>query len=178
MIYKFRIISDENKMFARELLIESGQSFLDFHNCLQKDLAYDPLQLSSFFITNASWEKKLQITLIDMMDEESGNVITMDQARIGEHLKGQGARMLYVFDFFSERSFFIELTDILDIPESRVLPKVVFSHGDPPPQIDLGLDNLGFSDEELSDDLSGDDPGDGFNDEDLDFLDADDFPNE
>lgn len=178
MIYKFRIISDENKTFARELLIESGQTFLDFHKCLQNDLGYDPAQLSSFFLTNAMWEKNLQITLIDMMDEESGDVITMDQAKIGEHLKEQGARMLYVFDFFSERSFFIELTEILDIPESKVLPKVVFSHGDPPLQIDLGLDNLGFSEEDLSDDLSGDGFGDGFDDEDPGYLDADDFPNE
>ena len=84
MIYKFRILSDEARDFARELLINSSGTFLDFHNCLQKDLGYDPMQLSSFFITNSSWEKKLQITLIDMMDEESDNVLTMDQALLKE----------------------------------------------------------------------------------------------
>jgi len=178
MIYKFRIISDESKTFARELLIRQDQTFLDFHQCLQQNLAYDPAQLSSFFITNASWEKKLQITLIDMMDDESENVITMDQAKISEHLREKGDRMLYVFDFFSERSFFIELTDIMDIPDSKALPKVVYAEGDPPAQIDLGLENPGISDQDLSGDFSDEGFDDGYDDEDLDFLDADDFPNE
>ncbi len=177
MIYKFRIISDESKEFARELLIDSTHTFLDFHHCLQKDLEYDPAQLSSFFITNASWEKQHQITLIDMMDEEAGNCSTMDQCKIGEHFKEKGQRMLYVYDFFSERSFFIELTEVMDISESKALPKVVFSHGDPPPQINLGLEDLMLSEDDLSDDPGEEFPGDDFDDK-IDFMDTDDFPNE
>ena len=107
MVYKFRIISDEEKDFARELLIHKNSTFLDFHHCLQDDLGYDPKQLASFFITNSSWEKKTQITLIDMMDDENEDVTTMDQAKIGDYVTKVGGRMLYVFDFFSERSFFI-----------------------------------------------------------------------
>ncbi len=177
MIYKFRIISDENKEFARELLIDSTHTFLDFHHCLQKDLEYDPAQLSSFFITNNSWEKQQQITLIDMMDEEGGDCSTMEQCMIGDHFDKQGQRMLYVYDFFSERSFFIELTEVLDISESKALPKVVFSHGDPPPQINLGLDDLTLSEDDLGSDPGGAFPDDDFDDN-IDFMDTDDFPNE
>lgn len=176
MIYKFRIISDESKEFARELLIDSDQTYLDFHHCLQENLSYDPAQLSSFFITNALWEKQLQITLIDMMDDEGGNCITMDQRKIGQDLDKKGDRMLYVYDFFSERSFFIELTDMMDIDESKALPKVIFAHGDPPPQINLGLDDLTISEDDFSE---GDEdfPGEEF-DDDIDYMDTDDFPNE
>ncbi len=176
MIYQFRIISDESKDFARELLINGDQTFLDFHHALQENLGYDPHQLASFFMTNAGWEKELQITLIDMMDDGSDTCSTMDCAKIEEYVNADGQRMLYVFDFFSERSFFIELTDVLKNIESKVLPKISFEHGDPPPQIDLGLDNLiieadddmgesnGFSDEDL---------GDGFS-----FTDSDDYQDE
>lgn len=177
MIYKFRIISDENKEFARELLIDSGQTFLDFHHCLQENLAYDPAQLSSFFITNASWEKQLQITLIDMMDDEGGNTITMDQRKIEADFEKKGDRMLYVYDFFSERSFFIELTDVMDITESKALPKVVFAHGDPPPQINLGLDDLIISEDDFDDGADDAFPDEDFDDN-IDYLDTDDFPNE
>ncbi|MDF1570206.1 MAG: hypothetical protein P1P82_01140 [Bacteroidales bacterium] len=177
MIYKFRIISDESKEFARELLIDSAHTFLDFHHCLQENLAYDPAQLASFFITNSSWEKQLQITLIDMMEEASEHCPTMDQCKISEHFSTRGKRMLYVFDFFSERSFFIELTEVIDIPDSQALPKVIFSHGDPPPQIKLDLDDLLISEEDLSDDFEEGLPGDEF-DDDIDLMDTDDFPNE
>lgn len=177
MIFKFRIISNESKEFALELLIDSTHTFLDFHQCLQEKLAYDPAQLASFFITNSSWEKELQITLIDMMDDTSDNCTTMDQCEIGDHFEKKGERMLYVFDFFSERSFFIELTEVLDISESKVLPKVVFAHGDPPPQINLGLDDLIISEDDLGDEFEEGLPGDEF-DDDIDFMDADDFPDE
>ncbi len=162
MIFQFRIISGENKDFARELLINGEQTFLDFHHALQENLGYDPHQLASFFLTNTSWEKELQITLIDMMDEENETCTTMDCCKIEEHINPEEQRMLYVFDFFSERSFFIELTDVIENIESKQLPKVTFEHGDPPAQIDLGLDNLSFTEED-------DDNEDtfGFNEEDL-----------
>ncbi len=166
MIFQFRIISDENKDFARELLINGDQTFLDFHNALQENLGYDPHQLASFFITNKAWEKQLQITLIDMMDEEDAEnetCTTMDCSRIEEHVNPEEQRMLYVFDFFSERSFFIELTELMKDLENKQLPKVSFEHGDPPAQINLGLDNLSFSEEEDDDD----DDSFGFNEEDL-----------
>ena len=176
MVYRFRIISGESREFAREMLISDEQSFLDFHQCLQKDLGYDPDQLSSFFITNACWEKELQITLIDMLDEGDGSCTTMDQSILGDHLSETGQRMLYVFDFFSERSFFIELIELINVKESKALPKIVFSSGEPPPQIDLALGDLTLTDEDLEDDFPSDsleDLGDEF-----DFPDNDDFTDE
>jgi len=177
MIYRFRILSDENKEFARELLIHNEQTFLDFHHCLQEDLGFDPKQLASFFLTNSTWEKQLQITLIDMMDDEGGNCITMDQATIGTYLSTKGQRLIYVFDFFSERSFFIELTEILEIADKKSLPKIAFSHGDPPIQIDLGLDDTSFLDGDLENDLLMDSLDDEFPD-DFDYIDNDDYPDD
>lgn len=175
MIFQFRIISDEIKDFARELLIDSEQSFLDFHKTLQENLGYDPNQLASFFITNSGWEKELQITLIDMMDD--GTCTTMDCTKMKENINPDGQRMIYVFDFFSERSFFIELTEVLVDIEGKALPKITFENGDPPAQIDLGLEDLS-----ISEDLFDEDPGDGFDDEDLgdgiNFTDIEDYQDE
>jgi len=180
MVYRFRIISGESREFAREMLISDEQSFLDFHKCLQKDLGYDPDQLSSFFITNASWEKELQITLIDMMDEGDASCTTMDQSILGNHLSETGQRMLYVFDFFSERSFFIELIELIDAKESKALPKIVFSSGNPPQQIELALGDLTLTDEDLNEDLNEDFPSDSLGDlgDEFDFTDSDDFTDE
>lgn len=177
MLFKFRIISDESKEFARELLINSTHTFLDFHNCLQEELEYDPKQLASFFLTNEAWEKKLQITLIDMMDEESDNVIIMERAALGDYIKEEGQRMLYVFDFFSERSFFIELTAILKLTKEKSKPSVIFSTGKPPAQINLGLDNLSFTESYPEDDPGFESFDDDLSDE-FDSIDSDDFPDD
>jgi len=37
MVFQFRIISDEVKDFARELVIGQDQTFLEFHHTLQTD---------------------------------------------------------------------------------------------------------------------------------------------
>ena len=174
MVYKFRILTDEDKEFARELLISDDDTFLDFHHCLQENLGYDPMQLASFFITNAAWEKQKQITLIDMQDEENSDVITMDAAILADYIKDTHQRLLYVFDFFSERSFFIELTETLNIPDKKQVAKIVYSKGDPPRQIDFNLGVPGLPEEdfdiESNEDMFDDDMFD-----DMDFLDGDDF---
>ena len=109
MILLFRIISDEDQEFFRDLVIDGSDTFLDFHKTLQENLGYDPSQLASFFITTEMWEKQQEITLIDMMQEPGLETLTMGEVTLGEYISEVNQRMIYVFDFFSERAFFMEL---------------------------------------------------------------------
>jgi hypothetical protein len=170
MIYLFRIISDENPVFFRDIVADASDTFLEFHQTLQKDLGYDPTQLASFFITNHQWEKQQEITLIDMMTDPGVSTTTMDQASLGEHLQELNQRMIYVFDFFSNRAFFIELIETADESTAKKTPFIGHSKGEPPPQ--LALDRL--LSEDADDNLfdAGDDPEDlRLDDLDLDSLD-------
>jgi hypothetical protein len=168
MIYLFRIISDENPVFFRDLVADDSDTFLEFHQTLQKELGYDPTQLASFFITNHQWEKQQEITLIDMMPDPGVSTYTMDQVSLGEHIFELNQRMIYVFDFFSNRAFFIELIETSEESSSRNTPFVAHSKGEPPPQ--LALDRL--LEEEADDNLfQGDDEEDlRLDDLDLDTL--------
>jgi len=168
MIYLFRIISDENPVFFRDLVADASDTFLEFHQILQKELGYDPTQLASFFITNHQWEKQQEITLIDMMPDPGVNTFTMDQVTLGEHLHEPTQRMIYVFDFFSNRAFFIELIETSDEISSKNTPFIGHSEGEAPAQ--LALDRL--LDEEEDDKLfEGDDQEDlRLDDLDLDTL--------
>ena len=139
MILLFRIISDEDPDFYRDLVAEGTDTFLDFHNTLQKELNYDPTQLASFFITNKQWEKEHEITLIDMMQEPGVTSYTMEQVTLEEHLSELNQRMIYVFDFFSDRVFFIELIEMSDEVSPRETPFIGHRQGDPPPQLALDL---------------------------------------
>ena len=155
----FRVISDEDQDFFRDLVIGGSDTFLDMHTTLQKDLGYDASQLASFFITGEMWEKQQEITLIDMMQEPDQKALTMDEATLEEYITQVGQRMIYVFDFFSERAFFMELIERSDETSPRETPFVASSRGNAPPQ--LALDLL-FEEPESEPDFADDDldPGD------------------
>lgn len=140
MIYLLRLISDENQDFIRDIVAKDSDTFLEIHHILQENLGYDPSQLASFFITNAHWEKKQEITLLDMMQDSGLETRTMEEATLGEFLQKESQRMIYVFDFFSERAFFVEVADILKSDPGRKTPFVAKEAGTPPPQ--LALDQL------------------------------------
>lgn len=139
MILLFRIISDEDPAFVRDVVIDASDTFLDLHQTLQDDLGYDPSQLASFFITNEMWEKEQEITLIDMMQDPERSIPTMGEVTLGEHMREENQRMIYVFDFFSERAFFMELVETADETSPKSTPFIANAKGDPPPQLALDL---------------------------------------
>jgi len=139
MIYLFRVVSDEDQNFYRDVVAEGSDTFLELHQTLQKDLGYDANQLASFFITNDMWEKQKEITLIDMMQDPNLGTTTMDQVTLEEFLTEINQRMIYVFDFFAERAFFIELIETTDQRSPKETPFIGQGAGDPPPQLALDL---------------------------------------
>jgi len=167
MIYLFRMISDENQTFCRDVVIDGSDTFLDLHQCLQDNLNYDPSQLASFFITNEKWEKQKEITLIDMMEESALETVPMDRAVIEDYISEVTGRMIYVFDFFSERALFIELIEKSDQKTGKKTPFVGFAKGEAPPQLSTDL---------LTDEMEPPmDAGEGEDDEDQDNIWLDDL---
>ena len=168
MILLFRIISDEDPDFFRDLVIDGSDTFLDFHQTLQKDLGYDASQLASFFTTTELWEKKQEITLIDMMQDPELETLTMGEVTLEEYISEVNQRMIYVFDFFSERAFFMELIEKSDQTSPRETPFIASARGNPPAQLSLDL----LTDEPDQEDREAD-PFDDTDDLRLDDLDPD-----
>ena len=171
------MVSDENQDFLRDVITSGTDTFLDFHQCIQENLNYDPSQLASFFITNENWEKQKEITLIDMVEDTAFDTETMDRAVIGETVSEVNDRMIYVFDFFSERAFFIELIEKSDQKTGKKTPFVAHAQGQAPEQ--LTMDMLGDTEETGMDqefDEKDEDRDDLWLDDiDPDSLDPDDF---
>ncbi len=135
MIFKFRMISGDEKAFLREYEISGEETFLSFHDFIQTDLGFDANQLASFFLTDEQWNKGLELTLIDMENDAGPAAIPMDSVKLSELLKNKKERLLYVFDIFSDRCFFIELSDIQE-PENEICyPRCKASVGSPPEQL-------------------------------------------
>ena len=96
MILLFRIITDEDQDFFRDLVIDGADTFLDFHLTLQEDLGYDPSQLASFFTTTEHWEKKQEITLIDMMQDPELETLTMGEVTLEEYITDSSSEFNYI----------------------------------------------------------------------------------
>ena len=137
MIYKFRIVSDEVDNFRREISIDSDSTFLQLRNAICDSVGYDKGQMNSFFLCDENWEKETEVTLEDMGADSDNEVYLMDETPLIDLIEDEGQRMIFVFDYLTDRCFFVELKKIE--PMKKLLdPVCSISRGTPPPQfIDL-----------------------------------------
>ncbi|UCG28260.1 MAG: hypothetical protein JSV24_02550 [Bacteroidales bacterium] len=142
MVYTFRIISHEEESFVRDFCIRTDQTFFDFHMAIQDELGYDKSQMASFFLANEEWEKEKEITLFEMSDDRSKEYLVMDKVRIGQAVTELKQKILYVFDFFSDRCFYAELIKKDKEDPSATYPVCVRAKGRVPIQIIMEDNNI------------------------------------
>ena len=167
MVLKFRLISNEQDDFIRDFEILDKQTFFNLHIAIQDNLHFDKSQIASFFICGNEWEKELEITLFELTEEENAVVLVMDSTVVGEHVSRIHDKLLYVFDVFNERMFFIELAGTSDPVPGRKYPFCSFEQGHIPQQI--LMENIFTTTKEAMEDFSYTD--DLFGEEGFDDLD-------
>ena len=113
MIYRFTIISDENDDFLREIQIDPDATFFDLHKEIVKAVNYTDDQMTSFFLCDDSWEKEKEVTLEEMDSNPELDSWIMEDTVLSELIEDEKQKMLYVFDYMTERCVFIELSEII-----------------------------------------------------------------
>lgn len=169
MVFRFLMLSDEVEDFRREIQIDSEATFLELHKAIIKSVNYKDGEMSSFFICSDDWEKEKEITLTEMDTSSEEDSYIMEESVLNDFLEDEKQKLMYVFDYMTERSFFIELREIIT---GKNLDQAVCSRsqGEAPSQ------TVNFEDFEVK--SSGLDVGENFyGDEgyDLDELDAEGF---
>jgi hypothetical protein len=137
MVYKFVVLSDEDESFVREFEFLDSHTLVDLHGQIQDELEFDKSQLASFFLATDNWEKEEEFTLFDMGTGSS----TMEDAVLDDVIFRKNQKLLYIFDFFNDRSLFIEYTGETEEIEGREYPCCTNSKGIPPKQILFGSSN-------------------------------------
>ncbi|WP_430810287.1 MULTISPECIES: IS1096 element passenger TnpR family protein [unclassified Carboxylicivirga] len=175
MIIYLRVLSNEVESFVEEIAIDDTASFADLHTCIQHTNDYDATQMASFFTTDNEWNKETEITLFDMSEGANESLKVMQDTLISDFLFEEGQRLLYVFDFFSERAFFME---VIEMAEGTLKKANCYrNEGEAPEQIKMAdlSDDTGMADEDLfGDEFDG--SLDSMNFEDLDTdLNLDDY---
>lgn len=173
MIFKFRMLSDEDENFLRDYEIPYDATLKELHTLICDDIKYDADQMCSIFICDDRWMKLREFTLLDMgvddndiVSSEDVKPMPMDSVLLGQIAKKKFTRMLFVFDLFEDRAFFLELLEAKEPEKGMEYPRVLMAHGDAPDQFDAakGGGTRSIFDEAM-DDYSNFDGDDNYDDE-------------
>jgi len=137
-VYKFRLLSDINDDFLRDIEIQANQTFLDFHNAINECVKLTGQELASFHICDQKWNKLQEITLIDMIgmddsEEESKTVeetYIMKDSVIRDFINEPHQRLVYEYDFLNMNTFYIELLSVSKQKDDGPYPKCTLKKGD------------------------------------------------
>lgn len=142
MIFKFRMLSDEAEDFVRDYEVRYDMPLSDFHKYLRDSVEYSPADMASIFISDSEWEKLQEFTSVDMgldgvdidPDDDIAPPMPMSSVTMGQIIHEKFDRLIYVFDIFAERQFFIELLEAKFEDPDGVYPSIVLREGNPPAQ--------------------------------------------
>jgi hypothetical protein len=133
MIYRFILVSDEADDFRRDITIDSDATFFQLCEAILDSVEYSKDQITSFFICGDDWAKQTEITLIDMDSGSDKDIYVMDSCRLSELIDEEGQKLVFVFEPLTERSFFMELREII-IGKNQEQAQITKSIGLPPRQ--------------------------------------------
>ena len=133
MVYRFKLVSDEVSNFSREYEIDSTATFLQLRNTILDSVGYSKDDFNSFFLCDDDWQKNEEITLEDMGSSSDQDIWVMGDTPLNELIEEDGQRLIFVFDYMTERSFFMEMKE--SFPGKTLSdPICVLKRGNPPAQ--------------------------------------------
>ncbi len=131
MIYKIRIILDAEEDIFRDMEIEASTTLEDFHNAITQAFGFLGDEMASFYTCDEDWNQDEEITLHDI-SENGSDIRLMNETFLEDIMTPHTPKLIYVYDFLSMWTFFVELADIVELEDGRVYPNILFSFGDLP----------------------------------------------
>jgi hypothetical protein len=168
-----RAILDTKDDIFRDIEVPENATLEDLHHAIVAAFGIAPGEMASFFTTNEQWDQLDEIPLVSLGEGEATD--QMPQAAMGTRLVhgllGQrGQRLLYVYDFLSLWTFFVE--HVSEGTQSGLAaPAVIMAYGTAPkeaPSKDFGGDSGRSGGDPFDDEDEDDDDEFGFNDDEFD----------
>jgi len=133
MIYRFRVIldNDSDDDVFRDLEIIETDTFEDLHNIITQSFGFDGTEVASFYVSDDAWNQGEEISLFDMSETEN-TVKLMNETIISSVVHEAQTKLIYVYDFLSMWTFYVELAEIVETAEGVDYPNLLFVHGQIP----------------------------------------------
>jgi len=142
MVYRFLLLSDEVEGFKREITIDSKATFLDLQNIILDSVDYTKDQMTSFFICSQDWNRQTEITLLEMDTGSEEDCYVMEETHLYDLLEEEKQKLMFVFDTFMDRVFFMELREII-ANKNQAQAMCTKSVGNPPVQLS-SIEDMNF----------------------------------
>jgi len=169
MIYRFRAIldNDTEEDIFRDFEIRESDTMEDLHNVITQSFGFDGTEMASFYVSDDEWNQGEEISLFDLSDDNSARL--MNETALDSVVHEAQTKLIYVYDFLSMWTFFVELAEIAEETEGVDYPNLMFVKGQVP---DEAPDKI-FEAENLDDDDDYDEYDDDFDINDYDNLNFD-----
>ena len=136
MVFQFRMLSDENDNFVRDFEVMPEMTLAGLHDFIIESLGYDNC-IASFFTADDHWNRLREFTLMDMGSTDSEVApIPMSDVTIAELVIAENNRLIYQFDVFADRAYYIELVNASEPNPEFSYPRVAFENAPVPDQYD------------------------------------------
>ncbi len=132
MIYRFRVILDndvDDDVF-RDLEIQETDTLEDLHNIITQSFGFDGTEMASFYLSDNQWNQGEEISLFDLSEDTSARL--MSGTVIKNVVFEMQTKLIYVYDFLSMWTFFVELAEIVEESPGVDYPNLMFVHGQIP----------------------------------------------
>ncbi|WGD33958.1 hypothetical protein [Olleya sp. YS] len=133
MIYRFRVIldNDTEEDIFRDFEIRESDTMEDLHNVITQCFGFDGTEMASFYLSDDEWNQGEEISLFDMSDGLN-QVRLMNETTISDTVHEAQTKLIYVYDFMSMWTFFVELAEIVDTAEGVDYPNLMYVQGQVP----------------------------------------------
>lgn len=135
MILQFRMLSDENDNFVRDYEVPHDNTLLDFHRFILESLEYEDC-MASFFTADGEWRQLREFTAVDMGGGSPDGPMPMEKVLVAQTVAGSTNRLIYQFDIFTGRAYYLELTGAKEADRQFEYPRVAFENAPAPDQFD------------------------------------------
>ncbi|RYD76650.1 MAG: hypothetical protein EOP53_14335, partial [Sphingobacteriales bacterium] len=135
-VIRFAVEIDCHPDVKRVIEIPAESTFEDLHFAVLSAVDFDTSQLASFYLCDDEWDRKLEITLIDMESEDSDFTPVMRDTELEDYITEKGMKLIYEYDFALLWKFLIVTEDIYESEDNNPanFPILVTSEGDSPEQ--------------------------------------------
>ncbi|MCF6224654.1 MAG: plasmid pRiA4b ORF-3 family protein [Flavobacteriaceae bacterium] len=144
MIYKIRVILNTKEDVIRDIAIHKSVTLENLHNAITNAFGFNGNEMASFYRSDSEWMQGEEFPLFDMSEDSKGTIQMCDLS-IENVLEKKHDKLIYVYDFFTMWSFYVEVIENNFDENNLEVPSLIFSLGTVPnnaPDIQFEAEDL------------------------------------
>ncbi|MFM7024188.1 MAG: IS1096 element passenger TnpR family protein [Flavobacteriales bacterium] len=128
--YTYRVTPENDEEIYRDIIIKEDQTFEDLHYAILDAFEITPGEMASFYLSDETWNKGVEITLFDMSVKEHEVVnLIMNQVPVSKTAKEKVDHLVYVYDFLTYQTFHVTKITEANAKKGEMYPLCIAAAG-------------------------------------------------